>query len=178
MLTAGLHLPAKKQYENSIFINYSSEAFTGYWNGKGRTFQPGETKLMPEYLAYHFARTLANRELIKLGKERSTSPKFPEQVPDFMEQLNKAYKLDDDPDEPIGDDKDDIDVLMRVAEKNRAKLPEGAQGVAHKKPQELPRWTATNCRQPHQRRREQLPPLKASRTEQSSHHKNHNKKTS
>lgn len=124
--------------KTAFFINYSSEAFTGYWNGKGRTFQPGETKLMPEYLAYHFARTLANRELIKLGKERSTSPKFPEQVPDFMEQLNKAYKLDDDPDEPIGDDKDDIDVLMRVAEKNRAKLPEGAQGVAHKKPQELP----------------------------------------
>ena len=125
--------------KTAFFTNYSAEPYTGYWNGKGRTFQPGEVKLMPEYLAYHFARGLANRELIKLGKERSTSPKFPEQVPDFMEQFNKAYKLDEDPDEPIGENKDDIDVLMRVAEHNRkAKLPEGAQGMEHRKPQELP----------------------------------------
>ena len=126
--------------KTAFFTNYSSEPFTGYWDGKGRTFQPGETKLMPEYLAYHFAIGLANRELIKLGKERSTSPKFPEQVPDFMEQLNKAYKIDEDPEEPLGEDKDDIDALMRVAEHNRgkAKLPKGAQSLEHKKPQDLP----------------------------------------
>lgn len=79
---------------NATFHNFSDEPFTGYWNGKPKTFKAGERVYMPGYLAEHFAKHLANRELIKQGKETYTSPKFPAQVPLFMEVFNKAYLPD------------------------------------------------------------------------------------
>lgn len=83
--------------QNATFHNFSIEAFTGYWNGKPKTFQPGEKVYMPAYLAEHFAKHLANRELIRAGKDTYTSPKFPRQVPVFMEVFNKAYIPDTAP---------------------------------------------------------------------------------
>jgi len=80
--------------QNATFHNFSSEPFTGYWNGKPKTFKVGEKVYMPAYLAEHFAKHLANRELIRTGKETYTSPKFPRQVPVFMEMFNKAYIAD------------------------------------------------------------------------------------
>lgn len=82
---------------NATFHNFSSEAFTGYWNGKPKTFKAGERVYMPAYLAEHFAKHLANRELIRAGKESYTSPKFPRQVPQFMEVFNKAFIPDTAP---------------------------------------------------------------------------------
>ena len=82
---------------NATFHNFSSEPFTGYWNGKPKTFKPGERLYMPAYLAEHFAKHLANRELIRAGKEVYTSPKNPGQVPQFMEVFSKAFI----PDEPV-----------------------------------------------------------------------------
>lgn len=76
---------------NATFHNFSDEPFTGYWNGKPKTFKAGERVYMPGYLAEHFAKHLTNRELIKQGKETYTSPKFPIQVPLFMELFNKAF---------------------------------------------------------------------------------------
>lgn len=125
--------------KTALFTNYSSEAFTGYWDGKPKKFAPGQSLYMPDWLARHFARGLANRELIKLGKERSTSPKFPEQVPDYMEQFNKAYQPDLD-EETLGGEQDSIDTLINVAAKNRARrvqLLEGAQGIENRKDQTL-----------------------------------------
>lgn len=80
--------------QNATFHNFSIEAFTGYWNGKPKTFKAGERVYMPAYLAEHFAKHLANRELIRIGKETYTSPKFPRQVPIFMEMFNKAFIAD------------------------------------------------------------------------------------
>jgi hypothetical protein len=76
---------------NATFFNWSDEAFTGYWDGKPKTFAPGAKQLMPAWLAEHFAKHLTNRELLKQGKDTATSPKFPEQVPAFMELFNKAF---------------------------------------------------------------------------------------
>lgn len=77
---------------NATFHNFSSEPFTGYWNGKPKTFKAGERVYMPAYLAEHFAKHLTNRELQKTAKgENYTSPKFPRQVPEFMEMFNKAF---------------------------------------------------------------------------------------
>ena len=102
----------------ALFTNFSSEEFIGHWDGKPRKFAPGESLYMPDYLAKHFAKHLTNRELIKIGKERSTSPKFPDQVPEFMELFNKAFTPDEVHEKPKGK-KDDVDTLIAVANKNR-----------------------------------------------------------
>ena len=80
--------------KTALFTNFSNEDFIGYWNGKPYKFKAGEGKYFEEGIAQHFAKHLVNRELLKLGKERATSPKFPEQVPDFMELFNKAFILE------------------------------------------------------------------------------------
>lgn len=76
---------------NATFHNFDDKPFTGYWNGKPKTFKPGERVYMPSYLAEHFAKHLANRYLIEHGKEVYTSPKNPRQAPEFMEVFKKAY---------------------------------------------------------------------------------------
>jgi len=117
----------------ALFKNWTEEEFTGHWNGKPRTFEPGESIYMPEFLARHFAKYLTNRELLRVnskgiprykGGEKMTSPKKPEDVPLFMELFNKAFQLDDDTEE---DKKDDIDTLINVANKNR-KAGKGNKG--------------------------------------------------
>lgn len=96
---------------NATFQNWTEEAFKGYWDGKGKTFEPGYRQLVPAYLAEHFARHLTNRELLRQGKETSVSPKFPGQVPEFMELFNKAYIAED-----AVAEEDDIDGLIGAAQ--------------------------------------------------------------
>src|SRR6185436_15033421 len=76
----------------SLFINVGSKPFTGYWDGKARTFKPSEQMWMPDFLARHYAKHLTNQLLLEDGKETMTSPKRPEQVPAFMEIFNRAYR--------------------------------------------------------------------------------------
>lgn len=95
---------------NATFFNWTDEAFTGYWNGKGKTFAPGERRLMPSFLAEHFAKHLTNRELIKANKVTSTSPKFPGQVPEFMDLFRKAYIAE------AVSEQDEIDAIIASAE--------------------------------------------------------------
>lgn len=95
---------------NATFINWTDEAFVGHWNGKGKTFEPGYRAVMPEYLAEHFAKHLTNRELIKIGKETATSPKFPADQPAFMELFNKAFIG-----QTVEKEEDDIDGLISTA---------------------------------------------------------------
>jgi hypothetical protein len=128
MLTAGLHPPANKNMKTALFTNFTDKPFTGYWNGKGKTFAPGQSVYMPDYLAQHFAKHLTNRELLRtdsLGNlvhpngDKMTSPKKPQEVSLFMEIFNKAYAPDDA--EELGEEKDSIDVQIEVANKNRQK---------------------------------------------------------
>ncbi len=86
----------EQQHRTAQFTNISDKPFTGYWDGKPRTFKPGESKYMPQFLAEHFAKHLTNQLLLEQGKENLTSPKFPEQVPAFMEVYNKICKVDDE----------------------------------------------------------------------------------
>lgn len=76
---------------NAYFHNFTDEVFTGFWNGKPKTFKPGDRVLMPAWLAEHFAKHLTNRELIKANKEVYTSPKQPGQVPEFMALFRKCF---------------------------------------------------------------------------------------
>ncbi len=117
----------------ALFTNFTNEEFTGYWDGKGKSFKPGQSLYMPDYLARHFAKHLTNRELLRTNPngslvyrdgEKMTSPKKPEDSPLFMELFNKAYAPDTDEEESVPEKKDDIDTLIKVANKNKQKSAE------------------------------------------------------
>jgi len=114
----------------ALFTNFTDQEFIGYWDGKGKTFKPGQSLYMPDYLARHFAKHLTNRELLRVDKngqlvykdgEKMTSPKKPEDSPIFMEIFNKAYTPDESDEMGASEKKDDIDTLIDVANKNRKK---------------------------------------------------------
>lgn len=96
-----------------IFHNFTDKPFTGYWNGRAYTFKPGTKKYYDRLIARHFAKHLTNQVLIEQGKERATSPKKPDEVPEFMNIFHKAFLVEEvspeddldigpgvDPDEP------------------------------------------------------------------------------
>jgi hypothetical protein len=80
----------------ALFRNFSAEPFIGEWGGARETFLPGESKYMEAWKANHYAKHLANRELLRDGHETHTSPKNPGQDVIFMEYLNKAMTVDID----------------------------------------------------------------------------------
>jgi len=82
-----------------IFFNFTDKPFTGFWNGKAYTFKSGVKKYYPQLIARHFAKHLTNQILNETGNERSTSPKKPEEVPVFMEIFNKAFLVEEIPDD-------------------------------------------------------------------------------
>ncbi len=117
--------------KTALFTNFSNEPFTGYWNGKGKTFKPGQSLYMPDYLAQHFAKHLTNRELLRTKPdgspvykdgEKMTSPKKPQDVPMFMELFNKAYTPDTE--EDAAGVEESIDTQIDLANKNRGERTE------------------------------------------------------
>lgn len=133
----GVQIPSREQVdeqlkdmanEPTLFLNFSNEDFTGYWGGRGRTFKAGEKKFLPRYLAEHYALHLTNRELLKLGKETSTSPKNPSQVPEFMELFNKACI----PQENASTDV--VDSQIALMNEPSMNMPSSPAKVADKKP--------------------------------------------
>lgn len=74
-----------------LFRNFSSEKFVGMWNSEQFPFEPNQSMYMEDWMARHFAKHLANRELLRAGMDNDTSPKKPEDNPRFMEMFNKAY---------------------------------------------------------------------------------------
>lgn len=76
---------------NATFFNFDIEPFQGWWNGRSKTFQPGEKVRMPAYLAEHFAKHLSNKVLIRRGLDTYTSPKKPADVPIFMDEFKKTF---------------------------------------------------------------------------------------
>jgi len=109
-------LPLAHNMKTAIFHNFTNEPFTGYWDGKKRTFAPGATKLLPAYLAEHYATHLTNKVLIEKGDYTSTSPKKPEQVPAFMELFNKACEYQDD------DDEDEVEMpIVNAPKQNKVR---------------------------------------------------------
>ena len=88
------------------FVNATDTDFTGMWNGQKKLVKPGQSLYMADYLAFHFAKHLTNRELTKAGLHNFTSPKKPEEVPQFMELFNKFIVLDEHQ-----DDMGDMDIM-------------------------------------------------------------------
>lgn len=125
--------------KTAIFTNFSSEPFTCFWDGKGKTVAAGESIYMPDSLARHFAKHLVNRELVRVetddkgrmvrikdertgnlvpvtkipGGETATSPKNPEQVPLFMDLFNRAYQTEGETEEKKNDLEAELDLLNK-----------------------------------------------------------------
>jgi len=83
---------------NAWFTNIDKEPFDIVWGGKVRvTLQPGETKLLPGYLAESGGRHLTNKLLLDTGNpkmESYTSPKKPRDVPEFWNRFCKIVRVD------------------------------------------------------------------------------------
>lgn len=128
------------------FTNFTDQDFTGWWDGKSREFPSGSSTYMPDYLAQHYAKHLVNRELLKTkrdgtliykGGDKMTSPKFPEQVPLYMELFNQACTVMEE--ETTERKKDDVDTLIDVAQKNMQERKEKSKdGVQSKKEKQDP----------------------------------------
>lgn len=77
--------PAKK---NVNFINWSSTPFTWAWGGQAMTFQPGQSVMMEQGMAIHFATHLADREINNMpgGWEKYNTRKLPK----YQELMRQA----------------------------------------------------------------------------------------
>jgi len=51
-----------------VFFNWTEEDFTYRWDSVEYTFESGQSMMLEEGIALHFAKHLANRELNKQGK--------------------------------------------------------------------------------------------------------------
>lgn len=100
------------------FLNFTNEDFIWKWDNVPFTFKAGESIRMESGQAKHFAKHLTNRELLKAGKENYTSPKFPDQVPEFMEIFNKIIIEEG---EEIPESKVEIEILNKPASKEKPK---------------------------------------------------------
>jgi len=85
--------------KQALFYNFTDKEFIGYWDGKAKKFAPGAKQYMEDWRAKHYAKHLANSVLIANGKENSTSPKFPEQMPEFLNLFNQACIVEKDQEE-------------------------------------------------------------------------------
>jgi len=123
----------------ALFYNFTNKPFTGYWDGKPKTFKAGAKQYMEDWRAKHYAKHLANQVLLEEGKENSTSPKFPEQVPDFMNLFNKACIIEENQD--AGQDESDLinkqhEATMNIPTENKkAKAGKVPTVVDNKEPQ-------------------------------------------
>ena len=102
--------------KTATFHNFTTKPFTGYWNGKAKTFKPGERVAMEDWRAAHYAKHLANHVLLTSGSpsdENYTSPKRPDQVPRFKELFDRACVVDE-----ASEEGDQSDADMAIAAKN------------------------------------------------------------
>jgi hypothetical protein len=53
------------------FINHTSDPFSWAWDKELHSFEPGESKWLPDFLANHLAKHLTNKILNKMGDKDS-----------------------------------------------------------------------------------------------------------
>jgi predicted amidohydrolase YtcJ len=72
-----------------LFINWTDEDFTHTWDGTPFSVASHEKKYFPAYLARHFAKHLAIREMNKLGMS------LMEKDATFISMMDKAVALEE-----------------------------------------------------------------------------------
>lgn len=85
--------PAERQAVPKLFVNWSDEDFTWSWDSQPYTFRAGQSMVLFDYLADHFAGHLADREMDKL--------KIPTNHFTRQNYIDKAIKPIDVPDKPL-----------------------------------------------------------------------------
>lgn len=55
--------------QTKLFVNFSNEDFTGYWDSTPYRIKSGQEILLEDWKADHFAKHLVDRELQKDGKQ-------------------------------------------------------------------------------------------------------------
>lgn len=121
--------------QSILFTNWTDRVFTHTWDREEFTFQPGQSIYLQDYLAKHFAKHLANRELIRKGKVGDTDYTLyagSEESLIYKEFRDKALS------QPVSAEsniKAEVDVLNRNAESEDKKFCEfcDSKGVKHKK---------------------------------------------
>lgn len=113
--------------KTALFTNISNKPFTGYWNGKPKTFKPGEKIYLEEGIAKHYAKHLTNQMLLEKDLETCTSPKFPEQVPQFMEIFNQCCIVEKE-------ERTEQEVSMEVLNRNHPAQPTQVPTVVDNQP--------------------------------------------
>lgn len=104
-----------------LFTNKSSEDFTHSWDSVPYTFKAGQSMYLQDFLAFHFAKHLADREVQKIA-ESVASPKH--------KILMESYVSLNDPIIAKSDTSLDTELMNQPAseitplEKARAKLAE------------------------------------------------------
>lgn len=80
------------------FFNFTNEDFTGSWDSVTQTIKAGERIPMEDWRAAHYAKHLVNRELNKIGGDfvNFTSPKVPQDVPEFWNRFKQAVIENDE----------------------------------------------------------------------------------
>lgn len=73
-----------------LFTNTTREAFTHTWNSDPYTFLPGNSVYMEDWKALHFAKHLANREIVNANKNRKDIKGNPIQY-SLNDEVRKAY---------------------------------------------------------------------------------------
>ena len=95
-----------------IVSNSTDEDITVKWDGKEYTLKKGETNYLPDYLAFHFGKYLAMREMKKAGHTVTSNPNNPV----FKEFFSKFVSSS-----PIVSGSED-EVYKRLAEKGKVNI--------------------------------------------------------
>lgn len=120
----------------ALFHNITDKPFVGYWNGRKKTFKPGQQLFMELPLAEHYAKHLTNQILIEAGNYTDTSPKKPEQVPKFYDIFVKCcIPQEDENDEDEEQDEDEAKTEILNRRKGAVRNSKVPSNVEKEKPQ-------------------------------------------
>lgn len=113
---------------NAWFTNIDNEPFDIVWGGRVRvTLQPGESKLLPGYLAESGGKHLTNKLLLKTGNpklESYTSPKKPRDVPEYWSRFSKIVQIVGSKEQ--AEKRDELDTEIELLNSAAKPEPKGA----------------------------------------------------
>jgi len=117
--------------QSILFTNWSDEAFTHTWDKEAVNFQPGQSIYLQDFLARHFAKHLANRELMKAEDKSVYAGNENSLV--FMEYRDKALSQPLEAATPIQAEIDTINRNELSSDIKRFCEFCDSKGVRHKK---------------------------------------------
>ena len=103
------------------FFNSTKEDFSHMWDGEVFSFPAGETMLLKEGLAWHFAKHLAVRELNKLGGKSAFTNRT------NVEKMMAKFVILESETEELSEAKLEVEVLNKEAKKPKKAVKKPAK---------------------------------------------------